>query len=113
MNKKISLLLTFLLLLFLQSTIAQTPNPNDSLLVINGYQQILKNLEAVPSGITLGGYGEITYNQPEEKAGEMDVQRLILLVGMKFDERTQFVTEIEWEHVSQVPGGHTSWCRFF
>ncbi len=102
MNKKISLLLTFLLLLFLQSTIAQTPNPNDSLLVINGYQQILKNLEAVPSGITLGGYGEITYNQPEEKAGEMDVQRLILLVGMKFDERTQFVTEIEWEHVSQV-----------
>jgi hypothetical protein len=50
----------------------------------------------------VGGYGEITYNQPEGKNGELDVQRLVLLFGYKFNDRTQFVTEIEFEHVEEV-----------
>lgn len=54
------------------------------------------------SPLTIGGYGEITYNQPEGDNGELDVQRLVLMFGYKFNERTQFITEIEFEHVSEV-----------
>lgn len=74
----------------------------DSVFSTNGYQRILNNLNAIPSGITLGGYGEMTYNQPDGIAGELDVQRLVMLFGYKFDERVQFVTEIEFEHVKEV-----------
>lgn len=73
-----------------------------NLLQINGYQRILQNLEAVPNGMTFGGYAEVLYNQPESLNGEIDVQRLILLFGYKFDDRTQFVTEVEFEHVKEV-----------
>lgn len=73
-----------------------------NLLQINGYQRILQNLDAVPNGMTFGGYGEILYNQPDKGNGEIDVQRLILLFGYKFDDRTQFVTEVEYEHVKEV-----------
>ncbi|TDI81541.1 MAG: hypothetical protein E2O83_00735 [Bacteroidetes bacterium] len=52
--------------------------------------------------VTLGAYGELTYNQPEGANGELDVQRLVLLLGYKFDDRTQFVTEIEIEHVEEI-----------
>lgn len=69
---------------------------------INGYQRILNNLSAIPQGTTIGGYAEVLYNQPEARNGEIDVQRLILLFGYKFDERVQFVTEIEFEHVKEV-----------
>ena len=71
-------------------------------LQINGYQRILKNLSGIPQGVTLGGYAETLYNQPEGKNGELDVQRLVMLFGYKFDDRVQFVTEIEYEHVKEV-----------
>jgi len=50
----------------------------------------------------VGAYGEMTYNQPESKNGELDVQRLVLLFGYKFNDKTQFVTEVEFEHVEEV-----------
>ena len=53
-------------------------------------------------GVTVGGYGEITYNRPTGQNAELDVQRLVLLFGYKFDERTQFITEVEFEHVKEV-----------
>ena len=53
-----------------------------------------------------GGYGQIDYNQPLDKDfyqnGKMDVHRLILFAGYKFNDRTKFITEIEFEHVSEV-----------
>ncbi len=52
--------------------------------------------------VTVGAYGEITYNQPEADNGELDIQRLVLLFGYKFNDRTQFVTELEIEHVEEV-----------
>ncbi|MFT6755743.1 MAG: hypothetical protein ACJAV9_001230 [Urechidicola sp.] len=54
------------------------------------------------SPLTIGGYGEINYNQPEGDNGELDVQRLVILFGYKFNEKTQFITEIEFEHVNEV-----------
>jgi hypothetical protein len=96
-------------LLFLTFNLnAQTSNTpyttlSDSIqLQINGYQRILQNLQGIPAGVTLGGYAEATYNQPTKEDGEMDIQRLVLLFGYKFDERVQFVTEIEYEHVKEV-----------
>ena len=79
-----------------QDSISKTP------IQINGYQRIMSNLDAIPQGVTLGGYGEILYNQPDNANGELDVQRLVLLFGYKFDERVQFITEIEFEHVKEV-----------
>ncbi len=52
--------------------------------------------------VIVGAYGELTYNQPESKNGELDVQRLVLLFGYKFNDKTQFVTEVEFEHVEEV-----------
>lgn len=102
--------ITNFLILLMISLSAQAQNLSDSLsiykdqnlLQINGYQRILQNLEAVPNGMTFGGYAEVLYNQPEAANGEIDVQRLILLFGYKFDDRTQFVTEVEFEHVKEV-----------
>jgi len=70
-------------------------------------QKQLNAAQSILSGnfgkkVTLGGYGEITYNQPEALNGELDVQRLVLLVGYKFNDKAQFVTEIEFEHVDEV-----------
>ena len=67
---------------------------------INAAQRILSG--NINSGVTVGGYGEITYNQPEGDNGELDVQRLVLLFGYKFSDKVQFVTEIELEHVQEV-----------
>lgn len=88
-----------------QNNITQNSTAADSLaqsLQINGYQRILNNLSGIPQGVTIGGYGEILYNQPEKINGELDVQRLVMLFGYKFDDRVQFVTEIEFEHVKEV-----------
>ncbi|PKP43977.1 MAG: hypothetical protein CVT96_03390 [Bacteroidetes bacterium HGW-Bacteroidetes-13] len=61
----------------------------------NAAQRILSGNFA--SQVTIGGYGEINYNQPEGKNGELNVERMVLLIGYNFDERTQFVTELEYE----------------
>ena len=66
----------------------------------NAAQRILSG--NINTGVTVGGYGEITYNQPEGNNGELDVQRLVLLFGYKFNDKVQFVTEVELEHVEEV-----------
>ena len=66
---------------------------------INSAQRMLDKTD---KKLTIGGYGEITYNQPESKNGELDVQRLVLLFGYNFSDKVQFITEIELEHVEEV-----------
>ena len=68
----------------------------------NSAMRQLSNLENSENRITLGGYGEINFNGYDGKANEIDVQRLVLLFAYKFDDRTQFVTEVEYEHVTEV-----------
>lgn len=67
---------------------------------INAAQRLLSGNYA--SAVTIGAYGEMLYNQPEGDNGELDVQRLVLLMGYRFNDKTQFVTEIEFEHVEEV-----------
>ena len=56
--------------------------------------------------LTIGGYAQIDYNQLLDNGsinnGGLDVHRLVLMFGYKFNERTQFITEIELEHVKEV-----------
>ena len=49
---------------------------------------------------TLGGYGEINYNNYKDSSvrDEFDLQRFILFVGHKFNDRTRLFSEIEFEH---------------
>ena len=96
---------SILTLIILVSAFAFAQTVPDSLSVNpqtqqNAAQRILSG--NINSGVTVGGYGEITYNQPESKNGELDVQRLVLLFGYKFNDKVQFVTEIELEHVEEV-----------
>jgi len=108
--KNLYIILVFSLLNFAkleaqQTILNQNTTAADSLaqsLQINGYQRILSNLSGIPQGVTIGGYGEVLYNQPNNLNGELDVQRLVMLFGYKFDDRVQFVTEIEYEHVKEV-----------
>jgi len=56
--------------------------------------------------LLLGGYAGIHYNQPLggdiRQNGNLDIHRLVLLFGYKFNKKTAFYTEIEYEHVSEV-----------
>ncbi len=56
--------------------------------------------------LTIGGYGQIDYNQPLSggtyQNGNLDVHRLVLMFGYKFSPKTQFITEVEFEHVKEV-----------
>lgn len=74
--------------------------PPSTQLQQNSAQRILSG--NFGKAVTLGGYGEMVYLQPEGDNGTLDVHRLVLLVGYKFDEKTQFVTEIEVEHVEEI-----------
>ena len=51
-------------------------------------------------------YAHIDYNQPlvsnERAVGKLDVHRLVTLFGYQFNRKTQFVSEIEFEHVSEL-----------
>ena len=69
---------------------------------LNSYQQQFQNLANLDSGLTIGGYGEVTYNDYDSGPSELDVQRLVMLFAYKFDDRVSFITEVEYEHVKEV-----------
>ena len=66
----------------------------------NAAQNILNG--TLSKGVTIGGYAQIDYNQPEGKNGKLDVHRMVILLGYKFNDKVQFITEIEYEHVKEV-----------
>ncbi len=81
--------------------LAQTSQP-----VVPIYQNAADKLLSTANKLTIGGYGEVHYHQPLSSEirqnGELDVHRIVMLLGYQFSERTQFVTELEFEHVSEV-----------
>ena len=99
MKKYIPLLALFAMNISIAQTSQDSINNNPQL-AQNSAQRILSN--SLGRKVTLGGYGEITYNQPNGSNGELDVQRMVILVGYNFNDEVQFVTEIELEHVSEV-----------
>jgi len=94
-----------LLLAVLYTVLLSAQTKTDSITLdpqkqLNAAQRLLSGNYA--SAVTIGAYGEMLYNQPEGGNGELDVQRLVLLLGYRFNDKTQFVTEIEFEHVEEV-----------
>jgi hypothetical protein len=61
---------------------------------------------ADPNAFSIGSYGEAHYNQDmingTHQNGKMDFHRLIMFMGYKFNNRIQFFSEIEFEHVKEV-----------
>lgn len=59
-----------------------------------------------PNAFVFGSYGEAHYNQDivsnTFQNGNMDLHRVIMFMGYKFNSRLQFFSEIEFEHVKEV-----------
>lgn len=72
----------------------------------NNYQNTADKLIALDQNLTIGGYGEVHYNQLINSAtrtnGTLDVHRMVLFFGYKFSEKTQFVTEVEMEYAKEL-----------
>ncbi len=67
----------------------------------NSGNRLFKN--GLVKGVTLGGYAQIDYNEPNgSAAGKLDVHRMVVLFGYKFNDKVSFLTEIEYEHVKEV-----------
>ncbi|GAA4898030.1 FlxA-like family protein [Flaviramulus aquimarinus] len=98
--RKLTLLFSILVASMLDAQTVQDSITFDPQKQLNAAQRILSGNYG--KSVTVGAYGELTYNQPEALNGELDVQRLVLLFGYKFNDKTQFVTEVEFEHVEEV-----------
>jgi len=91
---------TLILLGLLSATFLNAQTRQDSLNLdpqkqINAAQRLISGNYA--SAVTLGAYAEMIYNQPEGGNAELNVERMVLLVGYHFNDRAQFVTELEVE----------------
>lgn len=99
MNIKTTFLSISLLLcsLFLQ---AQTDSE------VNTYQNIAEKLITSDKNLTIGGYGEVHYNQvlnaDLHTNATLDVHRMVLFFGYNFSNKTQFVTEVETEYANEI-----------
>jgi hypothetical protein len=90
------------IVLFLFTTIVFSQIERDSLQNQNIENSAQRLISKTDRSLTIGGYGEATLNIPEGENGELDIQRLVLLVGYNFNEKVQFISEIEFEHVEEV-----------
>ncbi|ACG73523.1 conserved hypothetical protein [Anaeromyxobacter sp. K] len=67
-----------------------------------------------PKGLSIGGYGELTYrNMTDGPTGDQsDLLRAVLYVGYRFDERIVFNSEIEFEHAGHEVGVEFAYLDF-
>ncbi len=90
-----------LVLLFLSAQIF-SQNQQDETGSMNAAETLLNS----DSKLSIGGYAQIDFNQPvvdgQRQNANLDVHRLVLLFAYRFSEKTNFVTEIELEHVKEV-----------
>ncbi|MCC1485046.1 porin family protein [Winogradskyella immobilis] len=98
--KKITLILVLFVGLYTYSQTVRDSITFDPQKQQNAAQSILSGNYG--KSVIVSAYGEITYNQPEADNGELDIQRLVLLFGYRFNDEVQFVTEVEIEHVNEV-----------
>jgi hypothetical protein len=93
-----------IILLLTGGSIALFSQTEDSLQ--NQYKNTAENMLQMDSKLLIGGYGEVHYNQRFEPNtyynGDLDVHRMVMLFGYNFSNKTQFVTELEFEHVKEV-----------
>ncbi len=72
----------------------------------SGNYNAASKLLSSENSLTVGGYGQIDFNQPfgngKFENGNLDVHRLVILFGYRFNNKFSFITEIEIEHVKEV-----------
>lgn len=65
-----------------------------------------KVLFSDPNSFAIGSYGEAHYNQEfnpgTREKGAVDLHRVILFLGYKFNSKLQFFSEIEFEHTNEL-----------
>ena len=70
-----------------------------------------------PGQISVFGYGEINYNRPRKDVSQTqaDLRRAVVGFGYRFNYKTRFVSEFEWEHAvtSASDAGETAVEQFF
>lgn len=95
---------TILPLAILMSIFGFSQTISQDTTAVNQQQNAVQNILSgnISKGVTIGGYAQVDYNQPEGKNGNLDVHRMVMLLGYKFNDKVQFVTEIEYEHVKEV-----------
>lgn len=49
-------------------------------------------------GVSIAGYGEVLYQNPENAPAQADMLRAVIYAGYRFNERFLFNSEIEFEH---------------
>ncbi len=97
-------LLITLFFMFIAATAILAQDNNVSL--ENDYKNVAQKLLTSDSKLTIGGYGEVHYNQVLNKQTRdnavLDAHRMVLFFGYNFSKKTQFVTEIEMEYANEV-----------
>lgn len=91
-------------LLFMVCSLAVHGQKNDS--IKRSFKNSVESMLSEKKGITIGGYGEVHYNQPivnnQFDQGTLDAHRLVMFLGYNFSEKTQFVSEIEFEYAKEL-----------
>jgi len=78
-----------------------------TLLITTKAQNSAEKIIAANESLYIGGYGQVDFNLPTgdrtiHKNGTLDVHRLVTFFGYNFNERASFVSEVEFEHVTEV-----------
>ena len=99
---KSNIFLLFICLLTVCSTAQNPIMAGDTLPFVqrNAAQTLMSSSSQNP--LTIGMYGEVEYLKPQYQNGLLDVHRMVLLLGYRFDDAVQFITEIEMEHTTEL-----------
>jgi len=77
-----------------------------STIIIATAQNTAQKIIGSNQGLHIGGYGQIDYNRTINNDlnynAKLDVHRLVTFLGYNFNEKTSFVSELEFEHVVEV-----------
>ena len=90
--------LTTIMVLFASLALAQA---QDTI-----YTNSTNNMFLNQNKLSIRGYAQIDYNQPMTKGwrqnGNLEVHRFVLFTGYRFNEKLQFISEIEVEHGNEI-----------
>jgi hypothetical protein len=84
---------------------------------VYGFGPAASKVYKVRQGVSLGGYGEVLYENfaesreddaPSDASDRLDALRAIVYVGYKFSDKVLFNSELEFEHGSTGEGGSVS-----
>ena len=77
-----------------------------STIIIATAQNTAQKIIGSNQGLNIGGYGQIDYNRTINDDlnynAKLDVHRLVTFLGYNFNDKTSFVSELEFEHVVEV-----------